>query len=102
MPFKDKNKAREYQREYQRRRRSTSKGGLTGVPQTLKLATLDDLLAVLERITGEILNADYLDLGVRGRILAQLLTVGIKLVEQTDIERRIEVLEARAEQIKNA
>jgi len=72
------------------------------VPQTLKLATLDDLLAVLERITGEILNADYLDLGVRGRILAQLLTVGIKLVEQTDIERRIEVLEARAEQIKNA
>lgn len=72
------------------------------MPQTLKLATLDDLLAVLERITGEILNADYLDLGVRGRILAQLLTVGIKLVEQTDIERRIEVLEARAEQIKNA
>ena len=98
MPFKDNDKAREYQREYQRKRRSECRVGLTGSSKTLQLETLDDLRLVFERITLEILNADGLDLGVKGRILGQLLTVGIKLIEGTDLEHRITELEKRAEQ----
>lgn len=92
MPFKDKDKAREYQREYQRRRRS--RVGLTDPSKTLQLETLDDLRLVFERIASEVLNAEDLDLGVKGRVLGQLLAVGIKLVEGTDLERRIEALES--------
>lgn len=53
--------------------------------------------AVLEKITLETLNADRLDIGVKGRILAQLLTVGIRLVEGTDLEHRIAALEEQTE-----
>jgi hypothetical protein len=92
MPFKDKDKAREYQREYQRRRRS--RVGLTDPSKTLQLETLDDLRLVFERITSEVLNAEDLDLGVKGRIIGQLLAVGIKLIEGSDLERRITALES--------
>jgi hypothetical protein len=104
MPYKDKNRAREYQREYQRRRRSRTQArakaesyarvGLTGRSKTLQLQTLDDLRAVFERITNEILNAKDLDPGVKGRVLGQLLTVGMKLIEGADLERRIQALES--------
>jgi hypothetical protein len=60
----------------------------------MQLETLDDLRRVFERITSEVLNTEDLDLGVKGRILGQLLTVGIRLVEGTDLERRIQVLES--------
>jgi hypothetical protein len=109
MPYKDKNRARAYQREYQRRRRSGTQAqakaesnnarvGLTGRSKTLQLQTLDDLRAVFERVTNEVLNAKDLDPGVKGRVLGQLLTVGMKLIEGTDLERRIQALEnARGE-----
>jgi hypothetical protein len=42
-----------------------------------------------------VLNTEDLDVGVKGRITAQLLTVGIRLVEGTDLERRIKALENR-------
>ncbi len=109
MPFKDKEKAREYQREYQRKYqrkwRSSANDtgvGLTAPSKTLQVETLDDLRRVFERITSEVLNAEDLDLGVKGRILGQLLAVGIKLLEGTDIEHRIEALEKRAELSKYA
>ncbi|MGZ4929312.1 MAG: hypothetical protein ACXV76_13750 [Halobacteriota archaeon] len=98
MPFKDKDKARKYQRDYQRRRRSEGRVGLTDLSKTLQLETLDDLRLVFERITLEILDAEDLDLGVKGRILGQPLAVGIKLVEGTDLEHRIAALEKRTEQ----
>ena len=104
MPYKDKDKAREYQREWQRKRRSKSNNmvGSTDQDTTLQLDTLEDLRAVLERITGEVLYDTSLDLGVKGRIIAQLLTVGIRLIEGTDLEHRITALEERAEMSKYA
>jgi hypothetical protein len=95
LPYKDKDKARTYQREYQRRRRSGSRVGLTDQGLTCRFETLNDLRIVLEHITSEVHNTEDLDVGVKGRITAQLLTVGIRLVEGTDLERRIKALENR-------
>ena len=46
------------------------------------------------------MNADDLDLGAKGRIIGNLLSGGIQLVEGTDLERRITALESRAEMRK--
>jgi len=109
VPYKDKDKAREYQRNYQRKRRAMANNKLNkvgysdqGITQQLRLETLEDLRAVLERIMAEALYDESLDLGVKGRIISQLLTVGIRLIESTDLEHRIEALESRAEMSKYA
>jgi len=105
VPYKDKDKAREYQREWQRKRRSSTKDnrvGSTGQGLALQLETLEDLRIVLERITSDVLYDESLDLGVKGRIISQLLTVGIRLIEGTDLEHRITALEERAEMSKYA
>jgi hypothetical protein len=96
MPYKDKNKAREYNREYQRKRRS--KDGYSskiGVTTEWKLSTADDLKSVLETMVSEIMSSDSLDIGVKGRVVASLLTVGVRLLEVGSIEERLEKLEAK-------
>lgn len=95
MPYKDADKQREYVRNYQRKRRS--KVGYSGNNINLdwRLETADDLKAVLETIVSEIMSADELDIGVKGRVVAQLLTVGCKLLEVSSIEERLEKLEAK-------
>jgi len=96
MPYKDKNKARDYQREYQRKRRS--KDGYSskiGVTAEWKLSTADDLKSVLETIVSEIMSSDSLDIGVKGRVVASLLTVGVRLLEVGSIEERLERLESK-------
>ena len=96
MPYKDKNKAREYQREYQRKRRS--KDGYSskiGVTAEWKLSTADDLKSVLETIVSELMCDTESDLCVRGRVIASLLTVGVRLLEVGSIEERLEKLESK-------
>ena len=96
MPYKDPIKQREYNREYQRKRRS--KDGYSskiGVTAEWKLSTADDLKSVLETMVSEIMSSDSLDLGVKGRVVASLLTVGVRLLEVGSIEERLEKLEAK-------
>lgn len=97
MPYKDPHKQREYQRECQRRRRAQATGlsNADKPTRTYSLTRLEDLRGVLEKVTGEVMNAD-LDAGVKGRVIAQLLTAGIKLFEKTDLELRIAALEMGA------
>jgi hypothetical protein len=96
MPYKDPNKQREYNREYQRKRRS--KDGYSskiGVTAEWKLSTADDLKSVLETIVSELMCDNESDLCVRGRVIASLLTVGVRLLEVGSIEERLEKLEAK-------
>jgi hypothetical protein len=96
MPYKDPIKQRDYNREYQRKRRS--KDGYSskiGVTAEWKLSTADDLKSVLETMVSEIMSSDSLDLGVKGRVVASLLTVGVRLLEVGSIEERLEKLEAK-------
>jgi len=96
MPYKDPIKQREYNREYQRKRRS--KDGYSskiGVTAEWKLSTADDLKSVLETIVSELMCDTESDLCVRGRVVASLLTVGVRLLEVGSIEERLERLEAK-------
>ncbi len=99
MPYKDPNEAREYQRNYQRKRR-TGTASKTLTRQTL--ATVEDLRVVFERITNEVLNDADLDLGIKARVIAQLLKVGVDLIENGSLEQRVIELEKRAELSKYA
>jgi len=99
MPYRDPNRQKEYQREYQRKRRSQVLADSDKPTLEFKIETLEDLRQVLAQITFEVMSAD-LDLGVKGRVIAQLLTVGVRVLEKTDLEQRVERLEERAERDK--
>jgi hypothetical protein len=60
-----------------------------------RLESADDLKGILELIVAEVMGADDLDIGVKGRVVASLLTVGVRLLEVGSIEERLEKLEAR-------
>jgi hypothetical protein len=96
MPYKDPIKQREYNRNYQRKRRS--KDGYSSkisVTTEWKLSTADDLKSVLETIVSELMCDTESDLCVRGRVIASLLTVGVRLLEVGSIEERLEKLESK-------
>ena len=95
MGYKDADKQRDYQRNWARERRSKVSTNKRAVELTWRLETADDLKAVLETIVSEIMSADELDIGVKGRVVAQLLTVGVRLLEVSSIEERLEALEAK-------
>lgn len=95
MGYKDADKQRTYQRDWARNKRSKVSTKERAVELQWRLETVDDLKAVLETIVSEIMSADELDIGVKGRVIAQLLTVGCKLLEVSSIEERLEKLEAK-------
>jgi hypothetical protein len=95
MSYKDPDKQRDYQRNWARNKRSKVSTNKRAVELQWRLETADDLKAVLETIVSEIMSADELDIGVKGRVAAQLITVGCKLLEVSSIEERLEKLEAK-------
>lgn len=95
MGYKDPDKQREFQRNWARETRSKVSSNKRAVELTWRLETADDLKAVLETMVSEIMSADSLDLGVKGRVVSQLLTVGVRLLEVSSIEERLEKLEAK-------
>jgi len=98
MPYKDPNKQREFQRNWQRKRRGsvgTSHNGEPTIKLEWRLSTADDLKSVLETIVSELMCDTESDLCVRGRVIASLLTVGVRLLEVGSIEERLERLETK-------
>ena len=95
-PYKDADKQKEYQRNYQRERRSKVGYSKNNLKLEWRLDTAADLKAVLELIVSDVMNDEDLDLGVKGRVVASLLTVGVKLLEVGSIEERLSKLEAKA------
>ena len=95
MGYKDADKQRTYQRDWARNKRSKVSTKERAVELQWRLETADDLKAVFETIVSEIMSADELDIGVKGRVVAQLLTVGVRLLEVSSIEERLEALEAK-------
>ena len=98
MPFKDKEKRRNYNRDYQRLRRagqSTTEHGLK-VLQPLnpeQTETAGGLLSVLGGLIGEVLTTDKGDIFMRARTAGYLISIGLKAVEVADLESRITNLE---------
>jgi hypothetical protein len=99
MPYKDKNKARAYQREWARkqarkqRENASLAGKLEPIPN-FKIKSPQDLKPVLEAAINEVLNAKCEPL-MRGRCISQLVLTSLKLLEVSDIETRLSALETR-------
>ena len=60
-----------------------------------RLETAADLKGILELIVSQVMGAEELDIGIKGRVVASLLTVGVRLLEVGSIEERLERLEAK-------
>ena len=94
-PYKDKDKQRTFQREWQRKRRGRGSSNPEVPTLDWQLKNIEDLKAVLEIIVTELLESDELDLGVKARNLSSLLTVGLRMLEQSELESRMVAVEER-------
>jgi hypothetical protein len=96
LPYKDKNKQREYQREYKRnkRRGSTTPPGSVDLPASFRLRTAQDLVELIEQqitaVQGDS-TARTLD---KARCVASLISVALRTLDQRDLTLRVEALEA--------
>jgi hypothetical protein len=93
MPYKDAEKQREYQRQWQRDRRA-------GVPSrrvqssTQDIRTAQGMLDVLTGILDQLVKAEA-DLFMKARTIAYVVSVGLKATEVAELEARLKVLEDR-------
>jgi hypothetical protein len=95
MPYKDKTRAREYQREWARKQRdNASSANFLEPSQDFTFESANDLAPVLEAVINEVLDAK-MEAATRGRCIAQLVQTSIKLLELGDLDARLSALEAR-------
>jgi hypothetical protein len=96
MPYKDKDKQREYQREYMQRRRrgSQTPPGRVDLPPSFRLQTARDLVGLLEGQIDAVQRDPKVRTLERARCIGSLINVGLRALEQTDVATRIEALEA--------
>jgi hypothetical protein len=96
MPYKDKERQRAYQREYQRSRRNGVNPSATNVEllASFRLRTAQDLADLIE----EQIDAVRRDQAARpiekARCIGALVSVALRTLEQRDLTSRIEALEA--------
>ena len=91
-PYKDPEKQRQYQREWARKRVSTKTNAEPSLE--FKLGSIEDLRWIFEQIISEVLPAE-MDLGIKGRVVAQLINAGCKLLEQSELEASMTAVEER-------
>lgn len=99
MPHKDKDKRNKYMREYMRRQRSAESSGevLTeGKAQerwrTFRMEEAEDLRRIVAAAMEQLENADV-DPVVKARAIFQGAQVSIKLLELTDLAKRVKELQ---------
>ena len=93
MPYKDPEKQKTYQREWQRQQKTgekTYKRTLNLTPEELE--TAQGLLKLLAGSLAEIQELDA-DPMIKGRCIAYMVSVGLRLVETADLEQRIDRIE---------
>lgn len=95
MPYKDPEKMRAYQREYQRMR----KAGLnltpvkTPVPSEFKLQTVQDVITLLAEQIEAVRQDREAGALEKARCIGYLAAIALKAVEAANLEARIEALE---------
>ena len=95
MPYKNLERQKEYQRQWQRARRA---GEITGF-KVLRVSSLDEirtanaLLTILAGLIKEVLETKEGDVFIRSRTAGYLISIGLKAVEVADLESRITNLE---------
>ena len=100
MPYKDSAQRRAYDKAYKKKRRSKglTKKGLDNRLTENEIATAEDLRDLLNEVIGEARDAsgDSLALETVLRIKLRAVEIGLRVIEITDHERRIAVLEEHA------
>ncbi len=95
MPYKDPEKQKQYQRQWQRARRA---GEITGfkvlrVSSPDEIRTANALLTVLAGLIKEVLETKDGDVFMRARTAGYIISIGLKAVEVADLESRLDNLE---------
>jgi hypothetical protein len=97
MPFRDPDKARDYQREYRRTRRAgdgCTTPGTTPLPLPFRLKTADDVLRLLEEQVEAVRVEKEAGTLEKARAIGYLAGVALKAIEAGNLAARIEMLEA--------
>ncbi len=98
VPHKDEADRREYQREYQRKRRAgltqaKTRQALEGLPADLRVETAADILELLGWAVSLVQGAEDVDPIVRARAIGYLANVALRAVEVADLDARLIALE---------
>lgn len=97
MPFKDRTKRREYDKKYKRKRRleGWTKKGVDKRLTDVEVATARDICGLLNEVVTETREADSasLNLETKLRIKLRAVEIGLRVIEATDLKRRVAVLE---------
>ena len=97
MGYKDPEKQREYQRNWQRSRRigEVGKFKVLRVSSPQEIATARALLALLADLIKSVLESKEGDVFLKARTAGYLITIGLRAVEVADLEGRLQQLEER-------
>jgi len=97
MPYKDRSRQREYQRQWQRARRAGKVVGfkVLQISSPEEIRTASALLGVLAGLIKEVLETKQGDVFMRSRTVGYLISIGLKAVEVADLEARLTNLENR-------
>jgi hypothetical protein len=96
MPFRDPDKARDYQREYRRTRRagdSCTTPGTTPLPLPFRLKTAADVLQLLEEQVEAVRGEQEAGTLEKARTIGYLAGIALKAIEAGNLAARIEMLE---------
>src|SRR5262245_47122623 len=97
MPFSDPDRARAYQREYRRLRRSgdtCTTPGTTPVPLPFRLQTAADVLDLLEEQVAAVRADQEAGTLEKARTIGYLAGITLKAIEAGNLAARLEMLEA--------
>jgi hypothetical protein len=96
MPYADENRAREYQREYRRIRRSgddCTTPGTTPLPLPFRLQTAADVLAMIEDQVTAVCDEGDAKPMEKARVIGYLCTIALKAIETGNLAARLEAIE---------
>lgn len=96
MPYRDKQKARDYQREYRRTRRAgdcCTTPCTTPLPMPFRIKTAADVLDLIGEQIGAVQTEPEADTLEKARCIGYLASVALKAIEAGNIAARIETLE---------
>jgi len=95
MPYKDASRQKEYQRQWQRQRRSGEVVGfkVLQVSSPEEIRTANALLTVLAGLIKEVIETQEGDIFMRARTAGYLISIGLKAVEVAGLEERLTNLE---------
>ncbi len=96
MPFRDRERARDYQRSYRREQCAAgcTAGSTSRVPLDFRLQTAQDVIDLIEEQVEAVRNEQEADTLAKARTIGYLAAVALKAIECGNVAARLEALEA--------